>query len=563
MATLQLTPLDVSGLTVVTNPCDLRRDIHAFITYVRDREVKRSYRDNQLSKADTNRLVKLLSDPLASEDIKQVGYSSWLNYLDQLVLQLGFVQYDTKGQYRGYSSSEPSFPDNYIHFQKKTYREFLSASLQDQERCLLNSLIDVYSYSSNEFFETTSLSYLDAFDSLGCATGVLPFVNFAQSRRFLLELLQDCESGIWYSTTSLIQSLKTHHPFFLIPENPKRKHSSHEGRYSNFREYTGNPWGNRTVVAETDPDAFERVEGRYVERFLEGIPLSLGYVAVAYGEKSTSDRYPSLGELKAFRLEPRFFQAIRGAIPAPKVTVQPNFEVHVESDFYPAQVLMALRPLTTPLAEDKVIILKLEKKQVAAQLAQNEALDVMALLKQLSGRDLPQNVAIELEEWSGHSDVFTLYEGYGLLEGNPPLEVLDDFTVEQIASALRLVKSPQALFTQLEKAEQVPLLVEHGAGALRPLPKMARTVFPKVAAKTQTKAHRQKAVIKRQVLVTLHFPEKTLLELFRKDLLALRCPVQVDQAQRTLSFPQRFERHLKAISQRLGKDYQIQLEDME
>jgi hypothetical protein len=63
--------------------------------------------------------------------------------------------------------------------------------------------------------------------------------------------------------------------------------------------------------------------------------------------------------------------------------------------------------------------------------------------------------------------------------------------------------------------------------------------------------------------VTLHFPDEALLELFRKELLEVRCPVQVDQARRTLSFPQGFERHLKAISQRLGKDYQIQLKDME
>lgn len=562
MASLQLKPLDVSELEVVTNPCDLRRDIHGFVAYVRDREVKRSFRDNQLSKADTNRLVKLISDPQAQEDLQQVGYSPWLNYVDKLALQLGFVEYDTKGQYRGYSSSEPSFANNYIQFQKKTYEEFLSASLQEQEHRLLNTLIDGYSYSNNEFFQGSPLSRLDAFNSFGCAIGVLPFVNFARSRRFLLELLQNCASGIWYSTASLVQTLKAQHPFFLIAENPKRKHSSKEGRYSNFHEHRGDPWGNRTTVAETDSDAFERVEGRYVERFLEAIPLSLGYVDLAYGEKPHGELYPSLGELRAFRLKPRFWQAMEGTMPAPKVTVQPNFEVHVESDFYPAQVLAALQPLTSVLAEDTVFILKLEKKRVAAQLVRDETLDVVGLLKRLSGRGLPPNVAIELEEWTGHSEVFTLYEDFALLEGDTSLAAVDALTVERIAPNLRIVKSPQQLFTQLEEAEQVPLLVKHGRSALRSLPKMARTLFPKVSPKTETKSRRQKAVIKRQISVTLHFPDKELLELFRKHLLDARCPVQVDQTRCTLSFPQGFEQHLKAISRRLSKDYQIQFKDM-
>jgi hypothetical protein len=257
-----------------------------------------------------------------------------------------------------------------------------------------------------------------------------------------------------------------------------------------------------------------------------------------------------------------------GEIPEPRVTVQPNFEIQVESVFYPARVLAALRPLASVVAEDTAIILKLEKKQVAAQLAKNEALDVVELLARLSGRNVPENVAIELEEWTGHSDVFTLYQGFALLESGAELaagEVFrgDDFIVESIAPSLRIIKSPEKLFTRLENAEQVPLLVKHGKRALQPLPKTARTLFPKVSAKAKTRAPRKKAVIKRQVLVTLHFPEEALLALFRQGLLEARCPIQVDQARRTITFPQIFERHIKDISQRIGKDYQLQLEDME
>ncbi len=561
--TEKITSIDVSELEVVTNPCDLRRDLHVFIEYVRERDIKRSHRNNNLSKADANRLAKLMSDPEAPTDVKESGASPWVDYVDAVALQLGFVHYDTEGQYMGYTSVEPSFPDNYIEFKEKTYTKFLTASLQRQERQLLDILLDAYNYDKNEFFSITPLSRLDSFDYRGCATGVLPHINFAKARRFLLELLKACQSGIWYSTASLIDTLKTQHPFFLIAKKPKRTESLKKGRYSNFYEYRGNRWENNTTISETDPDAFERVEGRYVERFLERIPLSLGYVDVAYGDEQDAKLFPSRGALKAFRIHSHFLQFMQGKIPAPKVTIQPNFEIQVESGFYPALALTTLRPLTNIVVEDKAIILKLERKKVATRLAQNEKLDVVQLLHDLSGRELPQNVLIELEEWSGHSEAFTLYEGFSLLEGDSELAAIDDFTVERISPALRIVKAPNQLYAQLEQAELVPLLIKHGKYALQPLPKTARTLFPKVSARAKTKAQRKKVTIRRQVLVTLQFPGEELLEIFRKDLLAARCPIQVDQARRTISFPQNYESHIKTIIKRHNKAYQIQLQALE
>ena len=284
--------IDVAEFEVVSNLCDLRRDLHIFVEYIRERDVKRSHRSNSLSKADANRLAKLMSDPEAPADVKEFGASSWVDYVDEVALQLGFVHYDTEGRYMGYTSVEPSFPDNYIEFKEKAYMRFLTASLQRQEQQLLDILIDAYDYNRNEFFSITPLSRLDSFDFQGCATGVLPHLNFAKVRRFLLDLLKECHSGIWYSTASLIDALKKQHPFFLIPKKPKRTQSLEAGRYSNFYEHRGNRWENRTAIADTDPDAFERVEGRYVERFLERIPLSLGYVDVAYGDEPDAKCFP-------------------------------------------------------------------------------------------------------------------------------------------------------------------------------------------------------------------------------------------------------------------------------
>ena len=94
-------------------------------------------------------------------------------------MNLGFISYDTEGEYLGYTSSEPSYPDNYIEIAEHKYNSFLDMTLQDQENLLLKSLIDKYTDCSNEFFYTGVMGTLDTFSSSGCATGVLPSLNFA------------------------------------------------------------------------------------------------------------------------------------------------------------------------------------------------------------------------------------------------------------------------------------------------------------------------------------------------------------------------------------------------
>jgi hypothetical protein len=144
-----------------------------------------------------------------------------VDYVDWLCLKLVFVSYDTKGVYAGYTSSEPSFPDNYVRFNPEKYEQLLRLPLADQERRLLDALIDRRDGCASEFFTTVILGRLDPFPSWRCATGVVPTLDFPGARRFLLDLLHTCQAGAWYSTVSLIQHLKAAHPFLLIPENPQ------------------------------------------------------------------------------------------------------------------------------------------------------------------------------------------------------------------------------------------------------------------------------------------------------------------------------------------------------
>jgi hypothetical protein len=192
----ELTLADVTDLDVLVNPCDLRRDVRVFVRYVQERDVKRLHRSNNLNKADAMRLAKAMSDPEAVAGVKETGGAVWVDYVDDVALKLGFVSYDTEGSYAGYTSSEPSFPDNYIQFNDETHRRFLESPPAKQERSLLNALVENRDGCKSEFYRTGILGRLGGFPWTGCATGVVPMLDFPRIRRFLLDILQTCQAGV-------------------------------------------------------------------------------------------------------------------------------------------------------------------------------------------------------------------------------------------------------------------------------------------------------------------------------------------------------------------------------
>jgi len=555
---------DLSELIVYSNQYDLRHDLHAYVEYMQDRDVKRLHRSNELNRSDLKRLAKLMSDSYAIEFVESYGFSNWINYVDKLALLFKFVKYDTKGTYAGYSSSEPSFPDNYIEVDTRIYEEFIGLPLLEQEKKLLDLLVKNCLDGYNEFYAKSSLGRLSGFSTRGSATGIMPELDFARVRRFLIEVLQSYTPGVWYTTSSLIQYMKEHHPFFLIPKKPKYRHEweAEKGRYGNFYEGKST-WSGEIQISESDADAFERVEGRFVERFLEGLPLILGYIEVGYSKIEYKGYLPEMNQLQAFRVNEKFLHVMRGEIIEPKVTVQPNFEVHVESELYPVRIIAQLTKLADVVAKDKTSILKLRKKKVLTQLSEREDLDVIRLLENISDHKLPQNVQIELEEWIGASEAFTLYENVVLFEGDKDLPEINLFTIECISPTMRIVHSPDRLFTHLEQKELIPLQIKHRSSALTLLPDGASTVFPKRDSRvSKAKAKAKKPVtIKREVQITFHFPSKELMEEFRKGLIAARCPVAADWDKLTLSSDKRYESEVKKVSKEL-KDYTIKFEDI-
>ncbi len=560
---MNLESIDVASLDVVTQLPDLRRDLHVFVDYVRGREVKRSHRGNALSKADSKRLARLLSDPDAVQDVDETGSSAWLDFVDGVALRLGFVHYDTKGEYAGYSSQEPSFPDNFIQFREKPYEQFLAAKAAKQEATLLEMLVHQRQGSASEFYLPVVQGRLDGFSHWGAGIGVMPTLDFLAVRRFLLGLLAECPGHQWLSTASLVEHLKQHHRYFLIPAKPRYKHEyeASYGRYGNFHE-SKETWGHEIDIKESDPDGFERVEGRYVERFLEGIPLLLRYVDVAYVRDPPKGIHPSLGWLKAFRVSDLLRRALEGRIAEPRVVVNPNFEVHVIAETYPAGVLARLAPLCEVVSQGTSSVLKLTKQKVAAARAVSPDLDAAGVLRALCG-ELPANIVHELSDWSEHGEKFALYESCAVLEADEDLPAADPFTIERVAAGIRLVHSPDKLFDDLERRELIPVRIKHGNQDFAPLPKSARTRFPKgSAAREKPREPKPHVTLTRITRVQLVCPDRELLDRLHRLLLDSQCPTEIDRPNLTLTYSKQYESAVANAIRQLKTEYRIEIEDI-
>lgn len=555
--------LDVSDLTNIEDKVpDLEKDLHVFVEYLRNRTVKRSVRGNTLPKADLNRLAKLISDPLAQADVAEDEESDWLNFIDRLALRLKFIEYDIQGKYAGYTSYNLSFPDNYILFNADVYTAFIEKSLQEQAQVVFDCLVNAYAYDTNEFYSANALSRLDRFYSNGCGTGVMPFIHFGNARRKLFNHLKQYSPGVWYSTASFIRRLKELDPYFLIPEKPKYKYErdKQNGRYCNFSKTQFNA---SSPVKPTDPEAFDRVEGRYIERFLEYIPLCMGFVELAY-EKKNMQKFinPSFGQIRGFRVTERFIRFMNGAIPEPKITVLPNHEIHIESDIYPAGMINRLTPFSALVSEDKICVMKLDRQRIIDFMAENDTFDLKNFLTRISASPLPANIVTELSEWAGQSDMFILHEDCGLLEGKKPPESTHDFLVEKISEDLCLIRSPQKVLEKLETLARAPVEIVHSQTKLSPPPQGITSRYLKKAVEKQKPSHKEPLILKQKTFVTLFFQKSDILETFAKELAGENCPFEVNKGTLALSYATADKNKVASVLKKLKKAYQITIEDL-
>jgi hypothetical protein len=562
-------PIDPTGLDISSNDRDILRDLFTYLDYVSQHSIKRMTRTNEIPRADSVKIAKLLGDPELVQAAQETGGTQWGDFLDHLAYDLDLVDYDTVGEYRGESSSEPSYIENYITIKDEEARKFWHLPPAEQEKQILESLLEAGGKSAHNELQHDSV--LGRLNQMNVYDSHLEKVKFKQVRQFLLKVLESCIPGTWYGTASLIAYLKENHPYFLLPQKlpEKDRWGKPTTRYNGFREGE-NYWQAREIIPEDAPDAFERVEGRYVERFLENIPLLMRFVDVAYDPAPYVGLLPSRGVLKAFRVNERFPRLMsglmRGEATPPKVTVQPNFDVIVEADFYPVKIVDQIAALGEQVSSPNsghgayVGIFQMNKAAVAAEQVFQPNLDILALLRELTGRDLPPNVQIELEEWAGHADQFTLYEGFALLENVELAAAAEKFIAERITPTLNLVRSPEALYTALETDGRVPLRVQHPGDGFAPVAETAISVFPKESAQIQAPKTARQVKVSRLVTISFKFPDEESFTSTQKMLAELRCPFQSDPKTRVISIQQKEQAKFDEALERLKDTLIIEIE---
>ena len=502
----QVRALDVLPAAAV----DLRRDVCQLVGYVRDRGLVRTRRNNAIPKSAALRLAKLLSDRHEAEQVEEHGCGCWSDYVSQVARRLGLVAFDIEGEYAGYTSTAPSFPDNRVKVRQKAFADFVRLAARAAERKLLD---DCLGATGNEFFRRATLIDGERFDRSGCAVGPAGAMDLARIRRGLLDLLRrELEPDVWYEHRSVVELLKTSAPHLILDpatrdpdsESARRlsdwewqrkygsgRKSGEAGKkpdvtlrdiYTNFREYPAgeSAFGKKRQLTSRTRDAFHRVEGRYLEYFLCEIPYILGFVERAFrqpGDPHGADVSPAFERLRAFRLTRRMFQVLAGdaELDRVKVTVLPTFEVLVEAPSYPTGTLHALEPYTVLEREEGALHrLRIERNRVvAAAAAAPEARPVAELLAELTGSTLPDNVAVELDTWSRRGDQVVLYDGLGLVEfrgakrdRRAALSELGELVVEADANGFALVREPDRALRLLAAGGHVPVLVKHPAERL-------------------------------------------------------------------------------------------------
>ncbi len=504
LAPAEILHLDIRPAGVV----DLRRDIYQFVRYVRDKGLVRTRNDNDIPKSAARPLAKLLSWAGEARAVEAEGSGIWSDHVSGIARALGLVTYDIEGVYIGYHSSEPRFPDNQIEVVEKAWTAWLKQSALEKERAILEVLL---STTPNEFFGAPTLESGERFDLIGSATGPAGKMNLPVIRRGLLRFLAELAPGVWYETRAVVARWQSRRaapildPATRAPDDPSQERLRKwewdaggkragatkpavtlEDLYVNFREHRSQEdlWRREGIqITSQTPDAFHRVEGRYVEFFLREIPTLCGFVDRAYRRRSDPhgrDLLPPFERLRAFRLTPRFFHVLHGdaALGQVKLTVLPTFEVVVEAASYPETVLEALEPFATRLGEEGPIHrLRLEKKKVVEASARNPGASVADVLAQLATLPVPENVAVELASWAGRGRQVVFYEGLALAEIQGSAEDrrailagLGELVEDARPEGFAVVRDPARAFARLEEMGHVPIRVAHRESAFLACP---------------------------------------------------------------------------------------------
>lgn len=446
-----LTKIEIgSDLTIISPPqFNFRRDILLFMNFLKNNEIKRTYRDNSFPKNIASKLFRILSyGNYKKKGIPSTNNTSFYpDLISYLLKKMKLISFDTEGVYASYTSFSQSFPDNEIEIIEKNWEKYLNLSSYEKDKKILDELLtlqnEIFSYYLNLKLIRKDYAFVLSYNATSFKT-----IKLDEVRNSLIKILSIFKPDIWYDTKDLINYIKYNYPNLILNKDDISKNEIfRKNKYANLSE-------NNVELTENMPDAYERVEGRYIEYFLDGIPLAMGFCSLAVDLKKTTyvNNIAPINYVKGFKISRRLHDFISKSenYNNSKIVVQPNLEVvnqfqygfdEINYNFFSSFSKVISQDLNT-------LTYKLDKKVFVEHFINNniDTTDFFKRIEKVNNGKIPDNVRMELNGWIEHSEKIILYENLCLLEINydvdnsKVLNILKPYIFDTINKNIILIK---------------------------------------------------------------------------------------------------------------------------
>ena len=227
-----------------------------------------------------------------------------------------------------------------------------------------------------------------------------------RARQAVIERIRHEQTGVWHDLATFIAHTKLYEPYLLFPH----KFGSRTERYS----YNSNPYGWDFRLQRgwlTHREGWHMIEGSFIRAVVGGPLRWLGLVIVNREEN------PS-----AFRLLPEA-EVIMSTAPVEteqetwgRLIVQPNFELVALAPVSEA-LLIKLDRFADRTRLEHIAQYRLSKSSVTRAIPYGlHAQDILDVLEQASGTEIPQNVRYSLAEWEHQARRIELWPNATLIE---------------------------------------------------------------------------------------------------------------------------------------------------
>ena len=151
--------------------------------------------------------------------------------------------------------------------------------------------------------------------------------------------------------------------------------------------------------------------------------------------------------------------------------------------------------------------------------------------------------------------------GFSLLETKGQTADIQRFHVENVSAGIDVVRSPAALYKELEKQQLAPLRIKHGDTSFAPLPPKTRSAFPRKVAGKKRREPKIKVTLMRVTRVQLLCPDREFLDRLQRLLTEKSCPVETDRKRLSLAYSNQYEKDVNQAIRTLKKEFDVTIDD--